>query len=213
MGTLIAVALLGAYHGINPGMGWLFAVALGLQERRRNAVVRALFPIAIGHELSVALVVVALAATSAVIDERAVRVTAALVLFAFGLYKLLKPLSHPKWVGMRVTSRDLVAWSFLMSTAHGAGLMLLPVLIGGPSAARLSLGDHDLPALHLSLAGIATDAVAIVLHTAAMLLVMGIVALLVYDKLGLGVLRRAWLNLDLLWAGAIIAGGVVTLVT
>src|SRR5579875_1018802 len=82
MGTLIAVALLGAYHGINPGMGWLFAVALGLQERRRNAVVRALFPIAIGHELSVALVVVALAATSAVIDERAVRVTAALVLFA-----------------------------------------------------------------------------------------------------------------------------------
>lgn len=52
----VTLFLLGAYHGINPGMGWLFAVALGLQERTRAAVLRALPPIALGHLVSIGAV-------------------------------------------------------------------------------------------------------------------------------------------------------------
>jgi hypothetical protein len=213
MSLWIAVVLLGAYHGVNPGMGWLFAVAHGLQEKRRSAVIRALGPIALGHEASIAAVVVALGLLAAVLDERTLRIGAATVLLAFGLFKLLRPRWHPRWVGMRVSSRELTFWSFLMSTAHGAGLMLIPLIVGFPGAAKLTSGDNDIPVLHLSLPALAQDGLAVMLHTAAMLLVMGFVALLVYDKLGLNVLRRAWLNLDLIWAGAFVLAGVLTLAT
>jgi hypothetical protein len=213
MSLWIAVILLGAYHGVNPGMGWLFAVAHGLQERRRSAVIRALGPIALGHEASIALVVVALGAVAAIVDERTLRVGAASVLLGFGAFKLLRPRWHPRWVGMRISSRELTFWSFLMSTAHGAGLMLIPLIVGFPGAARLTSSDNDIPVLHLSLPALAQDGLAVLLHTAAMLVVMGFVALLVYDKLGLNVLRRAWLNLDMVWAGAFVVAGVVTLAT
>jgi hypothetical protein len=213
MSLWIAVILLGAYHGVNPGMGWLFAVAHGLQERRRSAVIRALGPIALGHEASIALVVVALGAVAAIVDERTLRIGAASVLLGFGAFKLLRPRWHPRWVGMRISSRELTFWSFLMSTAHGAGLMLIPLIVGFPGAARLTSSDNDIPVLHLSLPALAQDGLAVVLHTAAMLVVMGFVALLVYDKLGLNVLRRAWLNLDMVWAGAFVVAGVVTLAT
>jgi hypothetical protein len=213
MSLWIAVLLLGAYHGVNPGMGWLFAVAHGLQERRRSAVIRALGPIALGHEASIALVVVALGAVAAIVDERTLRIGAASVLLGFGAFKLLRPRWHPRWVGMRISSRELTFWSFLMSTAHGAGLMLIPLIVGFPGAARLTSSDNDIPVLHLSLPALAQDGLAVVLHTAAMLVVMGFVALLVYDKLGLNVLRRAWLNLDMVWAGAFVVAGVVTLAT
>jgi hypothetical protein len=213
MSLWIAVILLGAYHGVNPGMGWLFAVAHGLQERRRSAVIRALGPIALGHEASIALVVVALGAVAAIVDERTLRIGAASVLLGFGAFKLLRPRWHPRWVGMRISSRELTFWSFLMSTAHGAGLMLIPLIVGFPGAARLTSSDNDIPVLHLSLPALAQDGLAVLLHTAAMLVVMGFVALLVYDKLGLNVLRRAWLNLDMVWAGAFVVAGVVTLAT
>jgi hypothetical protein len=213
MSLWIAVILLGAYHGVNPGMGWLFAVAHGLQERRRSAVIRALGPIALGHEASIALVVVALGAVAAIVDERTLRIGAASVLLGFGAFKLLRPRWHPRWVGMRISSRELTFWSFLMSTAHGAGLMLIPLIVGFPGAAWLTSSDNDIPVLHLSLPALAQDGLAVLLHTAAMLVVMGFVALLVYDKLGLNVLRRAWLNLDMVWAGAFVVAGVVTLAT
>src|SRR5919206_1235287 len=125
----LTVAALGAYHGVNPAMGWLFAVALGLQERRRAAVLRSLLPIAIGHEASVALVVGLVYVAQIVAAADVLRAVGAVALVAFGIYKLLKPRSHPRWVGMRVSLRDLVVWSFLMSSAHGAGLMLFPVLL------------------------------------------------------------------------------------
>lgn len=195
-----AVVALGAYHGLNPAMGWLFAVALGLQERRRGAVVAALPCIAIGHEASVALVVALVYVAELVTAADALRVAGAVALVLFGLYKLLKPRSHPRWVGMRVSRWDLVVWSFLMSSAHGAGLMLFPVL------------------LHNELEGINTasaveNLLAVSLHTAAMLVAMAAIAILVYEKLGVGVLRKAWLNLDAVWATAIIAAGAVTLFT
>src|SRR3954468_18178898 len=129
----MTVGVLGAYHGINPGMGWLFAVALGLQERSRKAVVRALVPIAVGHEASLAVVVALVGGLQVVTSEDTLRVAGALVLIGFGLYKFLRPRSHPRWVGMRVNVAELALWSFLMSSAHGAGLMLFPVLLRLPA--------------------------------------------------------------------------------
>ena len=208
-----ALALLGAYHGLNPGMGWLFAVGLGLQEQSRRAVTGALVPIAVGHELSVALVVVALGGALAAGPAAAVRSLGAVVLMGFGLWKLVRP-RHPRWVGFRVNRRQLVLWSFLMSSAHGAGLMLLPVLLGLASSPTGGPGDeHTLLDLDSGGASLWAGAMAVVVHTVAMLVVMGVVAVVVYEKLGLGVLRRGWVNLDLLWAGALVLAGLFTLFT
>ncbi|HEX8968564.1 MAG TPA: hypothetical protein VF937_11825 [Chloroflexota bacterium] len=205
----LAVAGLGAYHGLNPAMGWLFAVALGLQERRRSAVLRALPPIAVGHEASIAVVAALLVAAQVVAAASVLRAAGAVGLVLFGIFKLVRPRSHPRWVGLRVGSRELVLWSFLMSSAHGAGLMLVPVLLGMP----VPPDSPDLPGVSLNLATLAQDGLAVMVHSVAMLLVMAAVALAVYDRLGLGVLRRAWLNFDLLWAVAVVAAGVVTLFT
>ncbi len=186
----ITVAALGAFHGINPAMGWLFAVGLGLQEGRRGAVFAALVPLALGHALSVGAVLLTLDAARLAIPVGALRTAAAAVLVGFGLFRLARPWAHPRWVGMRVGFRDLTLWSFLMSTAHGAGLMLAPVaLASGPGGFGRGL----------ALLGI---------HTLAMFLVLGLVALAVFEIFGVGLLRRAWINLDLLWAiGLILAGG------
>ena len=205
----LALVVLGAYHGLNPGMGWLFAVVLGLQERRRTAVLRALPPIALGHEASIGLVAALLALAQAVAATDLLRPVSAVVLIGFGIFKLARSQWHPRWVGMRVSGRDLVVWSFLMSSAHGAGLMLVPVLLGLPVPPAAA----DLPTIGLASQTIIQDAAAVLVHTLAMLVVMGAVALLVYEKLGVDVLRRAWLNVDLLWAAAVLGAGVVTLFT
>jgi hypothetical protein len=209
LGPWLALALLGAYHGLNPAMGWLFAVALGLQEGKRAAVLQALVPIALGHEASIALAVVLIRGAEVVAapDLLMLRVAGAVLLVLFGAYKFLRPRSHPRWVGMRVTPPELALWSFLMSSAHGAGLMLFPVLLGLHADAHA----HDLPGLALSAGSVVQDVAAVLVHTAAMLLTMAAVALLVYDRLGVNVLRRAWINLDLLWAVAFVAVGVTTL--
>lgn len=198
-----ALVLLGAYHGVNPGMGWLFAVARGLQERSRRAVLGSLAPIALGHEASIVIVVIAVSLTEQFLPPFFIRLVAALVLVSFGVFKLAKPRSHARGFGMRVGPAGLAAWSFLMSTAHGAGLMLAPVLLGLPVyAAYYSLSELTLQA-----------AAAATLHVAAMLLVMGVVSIVVYEKVGLGVLRRGWFNLDLGWSFVLIASGAVTLFT
>jgi hypothetical protein len=206
----LALVLLGAYHGINPGMGWLFAVALGLQEKSRKAVLRALLPIALGHAASIALVVAIVGGVEAFAPPRALRTGGAVALIAFGLFKLAKPRLHPRWVGMRIGAGELAVWSFLMATAHGAGLMLFPVLIALPASAHAGHAGHM---QHVAGGTIARDGAAVLVHTAAMLLVMAAVALVVYEKLGLAILRKAWINLDLVWAVAIIAAGLFTLFT
>jgi hypothetical protein len=215
------LALLGAFHGLNPGMGWLFAVALGLQEGRREAVIRAFGPIALGHAASVAVVVGAVGLARAWVTPGILEVLAAGALLAFGLYKWLRPLSHPRWVGMRVRGRDLAAWSFLMATAHGAGLMLVPLLLrlpasataGAAHAAHLAPGPQVLPATAADSAppGFA-ELAPVGLHTLAMFAAMGLIAIVVYEKVGLAILRRAWFNLDRLWAGALVAAGALTIV-
>ena len=193
------LVLLGAYHGVNPGMGWLFAVARGLQEKRRQAVLSSLLPIALGHEAAIVVVVVAVSLTEQFVEPY----LAALVLVSFGVFKLAKPRSHPSGFGMRVGFGGLAGWSFLMSTAHGAGLMLAPVLLGLPIAAAY----HSLSEISLTAAAAAT------LHVAAMLLVMGAVAVIVYERVGLRILRRGWFNLDLGWSFVLIGSGAITLFT
>ena len=125
----ISLAFLGAFHGLNPGMGWLFAVALGLQERRLRAVIAALGPIALGHALAIGVAAVAVGAIGFVVPQRAVLALGGATLLAFAAYKLATRFRHPRWVGMRVGPRELVLWSFVMASAHGAGLMLVPVLV------------------------------------------------------------------------------------
>src|SRR5712692_6517300 len=192
-----SAAALGAFHGLNPAMGWLFAVALGLQDRRRSAVLAALVPIAVGHAASVALVGIVLAAAGFAIPARALRLAAGGVLVAFGGFRLARPFAHPRWVGMRVGFTDLVLWSFLMASAHGAGLMLAPVFFGLPGPAG---------SMHAS-GGLAILAA----HTAAMFLVMGSVALVVYESVGLELVRRAWVNLELVCGVSLVLAGAVML--
>jgi hypothetical protein len=204
----VALAGLGAFHGLNPAMGWLFAVALGLQRQRRQAVLQALLPIAAGHALSVSVVVLVVSALRAVIDLKALQIACATLLIGFGLYRLLA--RHRGRFGMQVNAAQLVTWSFLMATAHGAGLMLLPVLLGmvigsGEHAAHM----HALSALGQT-AG--TTAAAIGIHTLAMLFVAGAVGIIVYEWLGLAFLRRGWINLDLVWVVALMGAGVILLV-
>jgi hypothetical protein len=208
----LALTMLGAYHGLNPAMGWLFAVALGLQERRRGAVLQALPPIAAGHAFAILVAVLIVGVAQILVPLDALRYICAGVLILFGLYKLVRR-KHPRWVGMRVGFRDLTAWSFLMAMAHGAGLMLVPILLrlSEPTQGTPDSGEH---AAHVAQTGSATvlaDLTAVGLHTLAMFAVMGSVAVVVYEKLGLMILKRTWFNVDLLWAGALVAAGVVTL--
>jgi uncharacterized membrane protein len=187
-------------------MGWLFAVALGLQEQRRGAVLQALPPIALGHALAVLLTVVVIGIAQLVLPLEVLRYICAGVLILFGLYKLARR-RHPRWVGMRVGFRDLTAWSFLMASAHGAGLMLIPVLLKVSSTEQMHGSTHN-----ATMAGSATADLAMVgLHTLAMFAVMATVAFVVYEKLGVLILKRAWFNVDILWAGALVAAGVITL--
>lgn len=209
--TLIA---LGAYHGLNPAMGWLFAVSRGLQQRSRRGVLDSLLPIAVGHELSLALVAFVLLAAAEVVDPSALRIAAAAALLAFGLFRFVKPRAHPRWTSMRVNRRELTLWSFLMSSAHGAGLMVAPVLIGiEASGAARAATDHDREHIEMAASGssVVADALGLLLHVGAMLAVMAVVALVVYEKLGVEVLRRAWLNTDQAWAATFVVAALITL--
>ncbi|MBQ1011465.1 hypothetical protein KBX53_10990 [Micromonospora sp. M51] len=202
--ALATLAALGAFHGLNPAMGWLFAVARGLQERSRMALLRALPPIAAGHLASVAIVAALVAATRSVTASSALAVLGGVLLVAFGLWRLLSE-RHFRWAGMRLSAGQLAGWSFLMSSAHGAGLMLVPVLVAEPVPGGHS--GHLAAAPVGALSGLAAAGV----HTVAMLGVALAVAVLVYQVFGVGVLRRAWFNVDRLWAGVLVAAGLVTL--
>jgi hypothetical protein len=197
---------LGAFHGINPGMGWLFAVALGMQEKRRGAVLRALLPLGAGHALAVAAAIGVALAIGVVIPLGWLRWPVAGVLISLGVLRFFRH-RHPRWGGMRVSMGGLTVWSFLMATAHGAGLMVVPVFMG---MSMPPAGEH---AHHVHASGASTEAAffATGLHALGYLAVTAFIAVLVFDKLGVGILRRAWINLDLIWAAALIATGALTL--
>jgi hypothetical protein len=206
--VLWLMLLLGAYHGINPGMGWLFAVALGMQEGKGSAVAKSLVPIALGHALAIGIVVVAAVLLGMALPLMAMRYFVAMLLVGLGIYCLVRH-SHPRWVRMQVGFRDLTLWSFLMASAHGAGLMVLPVLLESCTveAQGHMAGHHHLSAAVGPLGGMFATAV----HTIGYLAVTGLIAWVVYRKLGLGLLRRAWFNFDLLWGFALVTTGLFTL--
>jgi hypothetical protein len=201
---LILIAL-GAFHGLNPAMGWLFAVALGLYRQSRQAVLIALIPIALGHAASIAVVVYAVMALGTTIDPATFRVASGVLLIAWGAYHLLYGHRHRLRIGLSTGLLGLFAWSFVMATAHGAGAMLIPVLM---PLARGGEHAHHLPVTHSLWVG----SLAVLVHSLAMLVTTGIVALSVYQWVGLDFLRRGWINLDLLWTAALIGMGLWLLV-
>jgi len=202
----LALAGLGAFHGVNPAMGWLFAVALGLHRRSRTIVLQSLVAIAFGHALAVALVALAVAALDRVVHRRAIGIASGLVLIGWAVYHQLYGSRHRVRVGMRTGMAGLALWSFLMASAHGAGLMLVPILI--------PLGRVESSHGHLMASGSLAIALAAVgVHTLGMLAVTALIAVVVYEWVGLAFLRRGWVNLDLLWTGALVATGFILLFT
>jgi hypothetical protein len=206
---------LGAFHGLNPAMGWLFAVAQGLQRQSRGAVLQALLPIVAGHALSVGVVIVAISVLRSYFDIAALEVSSAIALIGFGLYRLLA--RHRGRVGMQVSGAQLLLWSFLMATAHGAGLMLIPVMLGMPIG-DAPIGSAHSEHLHHGAAfsslgpSVGMALVALGVHTVAMLAVAGAVAVVVYEWAGLAFLRRSWINMDLVWVFALVGAGIVLLI-
>jgi hypothetical protein len=217
IGAEAALVGLGAVHGLNPAMGWLFAVALGLQERRLRAVTAALGPIALGHALAIGVAAVAVGLLGLVIPQRLLLALGGLALLAFAAYKVATRFRHPRWVGMRVGPRDLVLWSFLMASAHGAGLMLAPVLVAlrgeqmSTAMAAMDHAGHMGHAMPVASSAVVPTLAAVGLHAAAMLVVAGVIAVVVYQRLGVDVLRRAWVNLDFIWTGVLVISGGIAL--
>jgi hypothetical protein len=229
---LLMLLALGALHGVNPAMGWLFAVSLGLQEQRRSAVWSALLPLALGHAIAIGAVLALAAALGLVLPVATLKWIAAAALLGFGLLQLTGH-RHPRLAGMKVGRRDLTVWSFLMASAHGAGLMALPFVlresgvdgdmaIGGHQAAhglvhpelvnpaRIPGTEGDQVLMAAAPAVDLTTLAATLVHTAGYLFVAGAIAILVYDRLGLRLLRTAWINLNVIWAIALIVTAVLT---
>jgi hypothetical protein len=200
----IALALLGAWHGLNPSMGWLFAVSLGLQNRSRTAVFHGMCAIALGHALSVLAILGLAFLIGKVFPANWFGLMAGLLLAGVGAWRLIRG-RHPRWVGMRVSFRELTWWSCLMTSAHGAGLMLLPVfLVGGGTWCGSASAFAGTGAA--SFGGAALMGVG--LHSLLQFVVATIVAWLVYDIVGLAILRKSWFNADLVWSLSLLLTGV-----
>jgi hypothetical protein len=213
--TWWALSALGAGHGLNPGMGWLFAVALGMQEKRSRAVWRALPPLAMGHALAVGAAALVAAALGQIVPSEVLRYIIGVSLLTLGALRLVRH-RHPRYGGMQVGFRELTTWSFLMATAHGAGLMVLPLLVGKTgSAVRGPMPGHGAHAAYASVIPVSgvmdASLPATIAHTAGYLIVTGLIAVIVYQRLGLRLLRTMWINLDLIWGGALIMTGALTL--
>lgn len=226
---MLLLLLLGIFHGINPGMGWLFAVGLGLQEQRRAAVWSALLPLALGHALAIGVTLVIVGIVRLVVPVNILKWIVAALLVVFGTYKLYRN-RHPRYGGMQVNFRQLTIWSFLMATAHGAGFMVLPFLFKGLSmeaqqagemSAHMGHGTGEMvsASAHTSHANIlsnlptepAIGLLVVLVHTLGYFLVMGLIAVIVYEKLGLRLLKSGWINIDLIWAFALIFSGILVL--
>ena len=217
----LPLLLLGAVHGINPAMGWLFAVARGLQERNRRALWRALGPLALGHGLAVAVALTIAVSLGRVAPLGVLRWIVAAALLVVGVDGLRRH-RHVQLKGMRVSGRELATWSFLMASAHGAGLMVLPFVLGRAVPMPAGMAHHDAMSMLPGAGGAAwailvdVDAVALVaplVHTVGYVAATIVLALVVYEKLGVRVLRRAWVNFDLIWGGAMVGAAVFAVIS
>ena len=196
---------LGAFHGLNPGMGWLFAVALGMQENRSRAVWFALLPLGVGHAGAIAFAIAVAVLAGVVVSPELLRWPVAALLIALGIWRLVRH-RHPRGGRMQISATRLTLWSFLVATAHGAGLMVLPVWLGMTAVAGAEQA-------HLHQASDLTSGLwATAVHGASYLFVTAAIAWVVFSKLGVGLLRQAWINLDLIWDVALIASGGLNVV-
>jgi len=200
----LAVVGLGVYHGANPAMGWLFAAALGFHRGGRSAVAQSLIPIAIGHLLSIAVIAEAVLVLGVIIDPRPLLLAAGTGLILWALYHFVYGSRHRARIGMQAGFAGLLVWSFVMASAHGAGLMLVPAV------APLCFSGHEVSGMTIA-GALITSLAAVGIHTAVMVGVSGTIAVLVYDWIGVGFLRRGWINLDWLWTGALGVTGIIVL--
>jgi hypothetical protein len=201
----LVIAGLGVYHGLNPAMGWLFAVALGLHRKSGEVVLISLVPIALGHAAAVAVALAAFLMLGLFIDRAVLTWLAAGVLIAWALWHAFYGHRQRLMVGMQTGLVGLLAWSFVMASAHGAGLMIVPALMplctSGAAASPALAETTILPAL-----------AALGVHTAAMLVTITVISVAVYSWMGVAFLRRGWINFDLIWIGALLTSGIVLLV-
>lgn len=200
---------LGLFHGLNPATGWLFAIGLGLQEGRAQAVIYALWPIAIGHAAAIALAAFVTVLIGYALPTNLLLVLTGVVLVGFSGWRLLARFRHPT-TRFRASAGELAWWSFLMASAHGAGLMVAPLLAAmGPAAQHAHHGHmHHTPTIADSMFG---ATLAVVVHTAGMFAAMAAIALVVYYVVGLEILRRAWINTDLVWVAVLAITGVIAI--
>ena len=197
----LVITGLGFFHGLNPAMGWLFAVALGLHRRSSRIVLVSLIPIAIGHAAAILLAVVVVLALGVVVELGLLGRIFGLLLLAWAAWDYFGGHRHRVRIGLQTGLWGLGVWSFLMASAHGAGLMLVPALLPLQHA---QMHDHA----HLGVASLGLALTATAVHTAAMLLATGIAALVVYHWLGVAVLKRGWINFDLLWTAMLAVTGI-----
>lgn len=208
----VAIFVLGIWHGVNPSMGWLFAVGLGMQEQNGRAVWRALLPLALGHGFAILVAIAAAALIGMVVPLHTVRWVVAGALLLFALSRMVRH-RHPRFGGMRVGGRDLAIWSFLMATAHGAGLMVVPFVLGAGGVEHEMAAGH---AMHMATAMPMVGGARLLgllaagVHTLGYLVVTGAIAAVVYERLGLRLLRTAWINLDVIWIAALVVTAAVT---
>jgi hypothetical protein len=198
----LVLAGLGAFHGLNPAMGWLFAAALGLHRKSRSVALVSLVPIAIGHAVSIGIIATAVLTLGLVADQSQLKVAAGLLLVGCAAYHAAYGHRHRVRIGMTTGMIGLGVWSFMMASAHGAGLMLMPALlplcVAATPAAELTAGGS----LPIALAAIGT-------HLVAMLAVILTITIVVYEWLGLSFLRRGWINFDRIWIAALAAAGLI----
>jgi hypothetical protein len=210
VGLWLAVVVSGLYHGVNPGMGWPLAVSAGLMGRGRRDVVAALAPLAAGHLVSMLVILLPFAAMTALLDwQREIRIGASAAVIAFGVFRLVNR-RHPRALA-RIKPTQLALWSFAIATAHGAGLMLLPIYLGLCSSEELDK-VHQASSVLMAQNSVTAVLVSLV-HTLSMVTAGGVIALLVYGWLGLKFLSRSWVNLDYLWAISLILIGAIGLLT
>ncbi|WP_244816065.1 hypothetical protein [Caballeronia sp. Lep1P3] len=209
----MTAAALGAFHGANPAMGWLFALALGLYAHSRRVVLVSLVPIALGHAASVALVLAGVLSLGALVDHRTLARGCGALLIGWGMWRAWRGHRGRPAVGMRTGLAGLALWSFVMSSAHGAGLMLVPALL--PLCAGASGGIRSQAPGASSATAFEAGALALTVHTAAMLAVIAAISLFamsLHERTGLAFLRTGWINVDWLWSVALVACGAWLLV-
>jgi hypothetical protein len=218
----LSLLALGAAHGVNPAMGWLFAVGRGLQERDRRAVWRALGPLALGHAVAIAVAVLLAITLGQMLSVRWLRWIVAAALLAVGVDGLVRH-RHVRLGGMRVNARELATWSFLMASVHGAGLMVLPFVLGVVgSQPVVAVHDHQAMSVGgnggiLLASGVTvvdpTGVVVALIHTLGYVAVTASLAVVVYEKVGLRILRRAWVNVNVVWSAALMGAGLMTVLS